>query len=206
MGDHERTLHYYTDDLGMKTELILNLSGGTFGTLRFDEKSFFNTLLGFTPYWDYKPNNAIHTDSPGEYTSDKVLNLSTKDEIHLKCDCITGSVINGVRQPVLYRFNLNNSPGFKLFCEPETIHYRKVNKFVLNSIAFYLDNVSHEEVNYIGDTVTFTLQLIKISTLKGVLKNLNIIYIASDKSTTPVQKTLLVRYHSIKKLVERLNY
>ena len=49
----------------MKTELILTRFGSTFGTLKFDEKSFFDTLLGFTPFWDYKPTNAFHADSPG---------------------------------------------------------------------------------------------------------------------------------------------
>ena len=38
------------------------------GKLRLDERSFFHTLLGFTPYWDYK--------APGVYTSDKILNLN----------------------------------------------------------------------------------------------------------------------------------
>ena len=41
-----------------------------FGTLGFGEKSFFNTILGFTPHWDCKPGNAIHADSPDKYTSD----------------------------------------------------------------------------------------------------------------------------------------
>ena len=69
---------------------ILARFGGNFGTLRFDEKSFFNTLLGFTPYWDYKPNNSTHADSSGVYTSDKILNLGTIDKIRLKCDVKIG--------------------------------------------------------------------------------------------------------------------
>ena len=56
---------------------------------------FFVTFLGFTTYWVYKPNNAIHADSPGLYTSDKILNLSTIDKIHLKFDVIDGSFQNG---------------------------------------------------------------------------------------------------------------
>ena len=68
----------------MKTKLILTRFGSTFGTLRFDERSFFSTLLGFTPYWDHKPTNAIHADSSGVYTSDKNLYLSTLDKILLK--------------------------------------------------------------------------------------------------------------------------
>ena len=41
--------------------------------------------MGFSPYWGFKPTNAIHADSPGGYTSDEILNLSTIDKIHLKC-------------------------------------------------------------------------------------------------------------------------
>ena len=53
-------------------------------------------------------------------------------------------------------------PGYKVFCEPETIHYKKINKSVLNTITFYLENDSNEEVNFNGKTLTFTLQMIKI--------------------------------------------
>ena len=65
MGDHEGTLQIEYDDYTMKTEPILTRFSSTFGTLRFGEKSFLNTLLGFTPYWDYKPTNAVHADSLG---------------------------------------------------------------------------------------------------------------------------------------------
>ena len=88
----------------MKRKLILNrlVVLLVLGTLRFDEKSFFNTLLGFTPYWDYKPTNAIHADSPGVYTSDKILNLFTMNKSYLKCDVIDGSIVDGVPQPLLF--------------------------------------------------------------------------------------------------------
>ena len=65
MGDHEGTLQIEYDDFSLKTKLLLTHFGSTFGTLRFDEKSLFKTLLGFKPYGDYMPTNAIHTDSPG---------------------------------------------------------------------------------------------------------------------------------------------
>ena len=60
--------------------------------IRFDEKSFFSTILGFTPGWDYKHYN--------EYTSQKLVNLGSTNNIHLKCYCIDGSVLNGLRQPI----------------------------------------------------------------------------------------------------------
>ena len=69
LGDHENTLQIKYDDINKKVKLILTRFGSTFGTLRFDKKPFLHTLLGFTPYWDYKPTNAIHADSSGVYTS-----------------------------------------------------------------------------------------------------------------------------------------
>ena len=55
MGDHESTLQIEYDDISLKTKLSLTRSRGTFGTLRFNDKSFFNGLLQFTLLWDYKP-------------------------------------------------------------------------------------------------------------------------------------------------------
>ena len=52
MGDHEGTLQFEYDVLSMKTKLILSRFGIKFGRLRFGEKFFFNSLLGFTHYWD----------------------------------------------------------------------------------------------------------------------------------------------------------
>ena len=154
LGDHEGTLQIGYDDLNKKVKPILTRFGSTFETLRFDEKSFFHTLLGFTPYWDYKP---------GVYSSDKViLNLNTINKIHLKCDIIDGCIQDGVRQPILFSFVLDKPAGYKIFCEPETIHYQKINKTILNTVTFYLDDDNNEEVNFNGETLTFTLQMIKI--------------------------------------------
>ena len=77
---HMATIQIEYDDISMKTmktKILLKYIGGrkmfVLGTLRFDERSFFYTLLGFTPYWDYKP--------PGVYTSDKILSLNTIKKI-----------------------------------------------------------------------------------------------------------------------------
>ena len=80
----------------------------------------------------------------------------------MKFDCIDGSVVNGKRGPTLYSFVLNKPSVYEVFCEPETIHYTKINKSVLNTITFYLEDDKNEEVNCNGETLTFTLQMIKI--------------------------------------------
>ena len=114
---------------------------------------FFHTLLGHDPYFDYKV--------PGEYTSDKILNLYTTNKIHLKCDCIDGSIQTGLGQPILYSFVLDKPSGYKIFSEPETIQYKKINKSVLKTITSYLED-DNREVDFNQETMTFTLQMIKI--------------------------------------------
>ena len=151
----------------MKTKIILKFKNNekslfALGTLRFNDTSFFHTLLGFTPYWEYKPTNSNRDGIPGVYTSSKNLNLSSTNKIHLKCDCIDGSIQDGVRQPILFSFVLDKPSGYKVFCEPETIHYKKINKSVLKTITFYLEDDNNKEVDFNQETSTFTLQMIKI--------------------------------------------
>ena len=56
---------------------------------------YFNTLLRYTSYWLYsKPYN--------EYVSQKVSDKSTTDTVHLNCDCFDGSVVNGIRESILF--------------------------------------------------------------------------------------------------------
>ena len=92
--------------------------------------------MSFEPYWDHKPTNAIHADSLGVYTSDKFLKLCTKDKIQLKSVVIDGSIQNGVQQPTLFSFVFDKEPGYKVFCQPETVHYKK------NSICSEHYNIS----------------------------------------------------------------
>ena len=105
----------------MKTKRILTRFGSRFGTLKFDETSSSNTFLRFTPFWYTKPKNANHADSPGVYTSDKILNLSTIVEFHLKCDVIDGYVVNGLWKSMLFTSVLDKFSGYKTFCEQKNI-------------------------------------------------------------------------------------
>ena len=102
MGDRKRTLQIEYDDNSRETNSVLTRFDGTFRSLKFDKKSFFNTLLGFAQYCDYRTTGAIHVDSPVVYASEEIISLKTLDKIHLKCDIFNGSVVSGLRQPTLY--------------------------------------------------------------------------------------------------------
>ena len=93
-------------------------------------------MFGFTPYWDFKPTKTISSDSPAVYTSEKNSDSNTRTKIHLECDVIDVSVVNGLRQPVLDSFNLYKPAGEEVFCQPETVLYKKINNSVFHTIAF----------------------------------------------------------------------
>ena len=102
------------DDITRKTKLAVK--SGIIAK-RFDEKSFYRTISGFTPGWDYKHYN--------QYISQKIVNLKTINKIHLKFDAIHGTILDGFRQPILFSCVLDKPGGYKVFCEPETTHYKK---------------------------------------------------------------------------------
>ena len=139
------------DDITMKTKLVVRPDNIA---KIFDKKSIFSSILGFNPFWDYEHNN--------EYISQKSVNLSTTNKKHLKCDVINGSIVNGLTQPKLFSSFLDKPAGNKVFCEPETIHYKKRNKSALNTITIHLEEGNKEEVILIGETMPFKLQKIKI--------------------------------------------
>ena len=67
-------------------------------------------------------------------------NLGIINKIHLNCDCIDGSVLNGARRTILNSFVLDNPRGYKGYkvnCQPETIQNKKINKSVLNTIYLF---------------------------------------------------------------------
>ena len=84
---------------------------------RFDEISFFSTIPGFNAVWDPKHYN--------EYISQKILNLTSTKKIHLICNVIDSSVVNGLRQSILFSFVSDKLSSFKVFCESETFFFQK---------------------------------------------------------------------------------
>ena len=146
------------DDIRLKSNLQINQ------TLIFTEKSFFYTILGFTQSRSYPLDDidSHYQIIAGSYKSDKPINITGIDKVHLKCDCIQGSIVNGVREPILYSFALSSPPGHKIYKEPRVKLFKKINKSVLSHITFYLEDDDYKPVDFHGETISFTCQLIKI--------------------------------------------
>ena len=98
----------------------------------------------------------------GLYEGNKPINITGIDKVHLKCDVVDGSIVNGVREPILYSFALDQPPGHKIYKEPKVKLFKKVNKSVLSHITFYVEDDDYKPVDFNGESILFTCQLFKI--------------------------------------------
>ena len=142
--NHKFKFNIEADTISMKSVLTTSYS------IYF--KSELNTLLGFT--------NKGYTE--GTHISEKPVMITTTDKVHLKCDCVDGSIVNGIREQILFSFILSAPPGYKIIKEPNIILYKKINKTRLDSIQFFLEDNNHNPVDFNSETLTFTIQIIKI--------------------------------------------
>ena len=115
--------------------------------------SELNKLLGFTQR-DYPS---------GTHTSENPVMVTTTNKVHLKCDCVDISIVNGIREQISYSFN-SSAPhlGYKNKKEPTTVLYKLINKTRLDIVQFFLEDSNHNRVDFNGETLTFTIQIIKI--------------------------------------------
>ena len=103
------------DDTRLKSNLKTNQ------TLIFTEKSSFYTILGFTRSGSYLLDDieGFYQLIAGSNKSERPNNITSIDKVHLKCDCIDGSIVNGVRESILYSIALSSPPSHIIYKEPK---------------------------------------------------------------------------------------
>ena len=132
-------------------------------TVRFSEKSFFYTKLGFLQSHSRSPGDieGFVQVIPGKYRSKKPINVTGVDKIHLKCNYINGSIVYGVREPILYSFALTSPPGNKINKEPRFKLFKEINKSVLSLITFYIEDGDHKPVHFNREKTCFFANQVK---------------------------------------------
>ena len=101
---HYNAIDIELDDINKKTKLVVRTG---IIAIKFEEKSFFSTVLGFTPGWHYK--HYI------EYISEKNVNFNTTKKTQLESDVVDGKFQNGLRQPIILVLFQINHPNTKSF-------------------------------------------------------------------------------------------
>ena len=146
------------DDIVLKSSLTVNRS------ISFTRKSFFYTILG-----SIESHSGVLGDIeslivliPGSYKSDEPINITGIDKIHLKCYCIEGSIVKGVRETSLCSFALDKTPGHIMNTETRIKNFIQIKESVLSFKIFVLEDDDHKLVDFKGEKVGFTCQLIKL--------------------------------------------
>ena len=126
-------------------------------TLIFTNKCFFHTILGFTQSISY-PLDDIDGFYPliaGSYKSDKPINITGIDKVHLKCYCIDGSIMNGTRKLIVYSFALDQPSGHKLHKKPRIKLFKGINKRVVSHRRFSPEDDDYKAVDFKNETIIY---------------------------------------------------
>ena len=153
----EVAVNFTFDDVRLKSILTNNKP------FKFTKKLFKKNFLGFTQYHSGELGDipGFIQLMPGTCQSRKPINIIGIDKVHLKCDCIQGCIVNGVREPILHSFAMSSKPGHKLCKQPRIKLFNK-KKSVLSHIRFYIEGDDHKPVDSNNETISFTCQIIKI--------------------------------------------
>ena len=54
--------------------------------------------------------------------------ITTTHKVNLNCDCVDGSIVNGILEQISLSFNSSAPPGYEIIKEPNIILYQKKNK------------------------------------------------------------------------------
>ena len=126
----EQKLRYYNQANGEFKINGLNTEGALHINIEADTISMKSVLTTSNPiYFNSKLNELLgFTDTnyiEGTHISEKPVMITTTDKVHLKCDCVDGSIVNGIREQILFSFNLSAPPGYKIIKDPNVILYEK---------------------------------------------------------------------------------
>ena len=103
----EHKLRYYSQANGECKINGLNIN------IEADTKSMKSVLTTSNPiYFNLKLNELLGFTMEyyiqGTHISEKPGMITTTDKVHLKCDCVDGSIVNGIREQILFSFNLSS--------------------------------------------------------------------------------------------------
>ena len=87
--------------------------------------------------------------------------ITSIDNVLLTCDYGDGSIVNGVREQILYSFKFSFPPGYEIINNSTTVLYKKINTTRLDNIQFLADS-NHKPVDFNNETLEFIIQTITI--------------------------------------------
>lgn len=118
--------------------------------IHFDTSNSVGELLGFS-------KKKLIADQ--WHISDKPVNITNINTIHVQCNIIQGSYMNNKQVHTLHEFCPEVSPGYKINEVPRKVIYLPVNTKRISSITLKLVDQDNNLINFRGEPITIRLHL-----------------------------------------------
>ena len=95
-------------------------------------------------------------------SSENMVNILTINSILVNIDIISGSYVNGSKQPKIYSFFPNVSPGYKIIENPNNLIYLPITSHTIHSITVWLTYQNGNRLNLRGENLSMRFHLREI--------------------------------------------
>ena len=125
--------------------------------VKFNGNDSLGRVLGFTgEEYGYQIDDKGH---PFPHTSENIVNILSVNSILIHCDIITGSMVDGMMQPVLFHCSPNVAPGNKIVSEPVNPIYLPVSNDVINEINIWVTDQDNNLLDLQEEKIVITLHM-----------------------------------------------
>ena len=118
----------------------------------FGTVNSIGSVLGF--------NNKVYTDDYQE--SENPVNILSINSILVNIDIISGSYVNGQRNPTIYSFFPAVSPGYKIIETPANLVYLPITLGVIYSMQTTITDQNGNLLNLRGENVSIRFHIREI--------------------------------------------
>ena len=125
--------------------------------VKFTGDGSLGKVLGFTKeVYHYQADEKGHAVP---HTSENIVNILSVNSILIHCDIITGSMVDGVVQPVIFHCSPNVAPGNKIVSEPVNPIYLPVSKDVINELNIWVTDQDNKLLELQEEKIVITLHM-----------------------------------------------
>ena len=111
-----------------------------------------SSVLGF--------NNAVYSSDYQE--KENLVNILSINSILVNVDIISGSYLNGVRNPTIYSFFPNVAPGYKIIETPANLVYLPITLDAIYSMEITLTDQNGQQLNLRGENISIRFHVREI--------------------------------------------
>ena len=125
--------------------------------VKFTGKDNLGKVLGFT-----KELYQYQMDEKGQavpHTSENIVNILSVNSMLIHCDVITGSMVDGMMQPVIFHCSPNVAPGNKIVSDPVNPIYLPVSKDIIHELNIWVTDQDNNLLDLQEEKIVITLHM-----------------------------------------------